>query len=258
MSTYKDIAVKAAHQAGEYTLQFLDKPVAYTMKNAHDIQAEADLGSEKIIISAIKSAFPDHSIFAEESGHEDTHSDYLWVIDPIDGTINFSRHIEEYCVSIALCHKGEIILGVLYAPVLDKLIVAERGKGTYVNDQKVTVSAENKLIDSLIATDNSSSIEGRKRNLGLLLEFCPRVRHTRILGSAAWAMGRIAQGQLDIYYKTVFNYWDYAAGILIVEEAGGVVTDMKGQPINMDSPSILATNAALYPEALAFIQANDK
>lgn len=253
MNSFRDIAIQAARQAGDYTLGFLDKDIVYSMKTAHDIQAEADVGSEQIIIKTIKSAFPDHSIFAEESGHEDQQSDYLWVIDPIDGTINFSRHIEEYCVSIALSHKDKIILAVLYAPAMRQLIVAEAGKGAYLNDRKITVSSEDKLINCLVATDNSSNIEGRKRNLAVLGVFAPEVRHVRVLGSAAWCMGRIAQGQIDLYYKYVFNYWDYAAGILIVQEAGGTVTDMDGQPITINSQNIVATNGAMHQETLDFI-----
>jgi myo-inositol-1(or 4)-monophosphatase len=138
------------------------------------------------------------------------------------------------------------------------LIVAERGKGAYLNGQKLVVSTETSLINSLIMTDNSSSIPARQKNLDLLLKFSPFVRHTRIFGSAAWAMARIAQGQIDIYYKQHFNYWDYAAGIVIVQEAGGIVSDMDGQPISIKSTSILAANAALHSEALAFIQANNK
>lgn len=258
MSNFKDIAIQAARQAGDYTLGFLDKDVVYSMKTAHDIQAEADVGSEQIIIKTIKSAFPDHSIFAEESGHEDQQSDYLWVIDPIDGTINFSRHIEEYCVSIALSHKGKILLAVLYAPAMRQLIVAEAGKGAYLNDQRITVSSENKLINCLVVTDNSSNIEDRKRNIATLQELAPQVRHTRIFGSAAWCMGRVAQGQIDLYYKYAFNYWDYAAGILIVQEAGGTVTDMDGQPITIDSQNIVATNGPMHHEMLEQINARQK
>jgi myo-inositol-1(or 4)-monophosphatase len=253
MSNFKDVALTAAHKAGTYALGFADKEVAYSMKNKHDIQAEADLGAEKIIISIIKDAFPGHGIFAEESGEEDINSDYLWIIDPIDGTINFSRHIEEYCVSIALQHKDKIILGVIYQPALNKTIVAEAGKGAYVNGRKMSVSKTEKMIDCVVATDNSSNIPGRIANLGTLTELSPLVRHVRLFGSAALAMGRIAQGQIDIYYKSSFNYWDYAAGIVIVTEAGGIVTDSKGQPISRHSPNVVATNARMHKEALATI-----
>jgi myo-inositol-1(or 4)-monophosphatase len=258
MPTYKDIAIKAARKAGDYTLGFIDTPINYKMKNAHDIQAEADVVAEKIIIEAIESAFPDHDIFAEESGRKQKKSDYMWVIDPIDGTINFSRHIEEYCVSIALCHNDKVIVGVLYQPALNKLIVAEAGKGAYVNGHKAAVSDETKLINCLVATDNSSNIEGRKSNIGTLLGLSPLVRHTRILGSAASCMGRIGQGQIDIYYKTIFNYWDYAAGILIIEEAGGKVTDIDGKPITMNSRNIVATNGLMHDEALRQIKSQGK
>lgn len=253
--SYQDIAIAAARQAGDYALGLLGKPVSYTMKNAHDIQAEADLGAERIIIDKIRAAFPDHGIFAEESGVHDGQSEYRWIIDPLDGTINFSRRIEEFCVSIALCRGDEIILGVLYMPVLDRLIVAKRGQGAYLNGHRTEVSRETKLINCLVASDNSSDIDTRRRNISALLVFSPKVRHVRIWGSAAWTVGRIAQGQIDIYCKLgSFNYWDYAAAIIIAEESGGKVTDAEGRPVSADSRTIVVTNGRLHEVALSLIK----
>jgi myo-inositol-1(or 4)-monophosphatase len=254
MSNYKDVAVTTARKAGEHSLSFLEKDVVYSMKNTHDIQAEADLECEKLIIDTIKAAFPEHSIFSEEAGQDEIDSEYLWIIDPIDGTINFSRHIEEYCVSIALQHKDEIILGVIYQPSMDKMIVAEKGKGAFVNGRKISVAKEDKLINCLAATDNSSKLWARKANIETLLEVAPLVRHVRLFGSAALMTARVAQGQLDIYFKASLNYWDYAAGILIVREAGGKATDIHGQPANRHTKTIVITSDAIHKEALALLQ----
>src|SRR5476649_1022518 len=139
MTDFKNVAVAAAQEAGDLLLELAKNPIKYRMKNSHDIQAEADLLSEELILRKIKTAFPTHSILAEESGEEIHESEYLWAIDPLDGTINYARGIEEYCVSIALCHRGQTILGVLYHPTLQLLIVAEKGHGAYLNGEKLEV-----------------------------------------------------------------------------------------------------------------------
>lgn len=256
MKQHKQLAIEAAKEAGEILLSLSKQDIKYEMKNAHDILAEGDLKSEEIIIKKIKSAFPDHSIFSEEKGEESHNSEFLWIIDPVDGTINFSRHIEEYCISIALSKNDEVILGVVYQPALRKLFIAEKGQGAYLNEQKVTVSYESELINSLLATDNSSEQDTRKETFNILLKINTEVRHIRIMGSGAMHLVRIAEGQLDLYYKSRFNYWDYAAGLLILQEAGGKVTDFEGNPINRNSKNILASNSLLHNKALEIIGSN--
>jgi myo-inositol-1(or 4)-monophosphatase len=254
MSIFKSVAVAAAEEAGEEILRLANEPIKFTMKNTRDIQAEADLRSERIIIDRLKEAFPDHSIFAEESGEETRGSEYLWVVDPLDGTINYARGVEEYCVSIALVHKGRAILGVIYRPVGKSLFVAEAGKGAYLNGKRIEVSQETELVSCLAATDNTSNPEARRKNFAVLLKVADEVRHVRIFGSAALHLIRIATGQLDLYFKTRLNYWDFAACTLILEEAGGVVTDMEGNPFTRDSKSIVAASKAVHSKALALIK----
>lgn len=256
MQSYKQLAIEAAKEAGEILLSLSKKDINYQMKNAHDILAEGDLKSEKTIIKKIKSSFPHHSIFSEEAGEENHNSEFLWIIDPIDGTINFSRHIEEYCISIALSKNDEIILGIVYQPALGKLFVAEKGQGAFMNGQKISVSHESELINSLLATDNSSRQDARIETFNILSKICTEVRHIRIMGSGAMHLIRIAEGQLDLYYKSRFNYWDYAAGILILQEAGGKITDFEGSPINRNSKNILASNSMLHNKALEIIGSN--
>lgn len=138
MDDFKQVAIAAAREAGDRIIELSKSDVAFQMKGTHDIQAAADLEAEQIIISKIRESFPGHSILSEEAGEDIKENDeYLWIIDPIDGTINFSRHIEEYCVSIALSHNDEIIVGVIYQPALGKLFWAEKGKGAYLNDSKI-------------------------------------------------------------------------------------------------------------------------
>ncbi len=164
MNDFKTVAIEAAKQAGEILLELAKTPIKYEMKNSRDIQVEADLRSEKLIISKIKAAFPAHSIFAEESGEEIHESEYLWAVDPLDGTINYARGIEEFCIPIALSQHGQTILGVIYHPVEQQLFVAEKGEGAFLNGKKLEVSNEAKLVNCLVATDNTSHLEDRRKN----------------------------------------------------------------------------------------------
>lgn len=253
MSDFKSVAIEAANEASKVILEFSKSDISYSMKSVRDIQAEADLAAERLIIDKIKQSYPDHSILSEESGSENHQSEYLWIVDPIDGTINFSRHIEEYCISIALEHKGEIVLGVIYQPATGKLYVAEKSKGAYVNGKKITVSTEGQLINCIVATDCTSNAEKRQNNFNILSKICTDVRHVRIFGSCAMHLGRLAEGQIDFYFKTSFNYWDFAAGIIILEEAGGKVTDIDGRPVDKSSKSLLASNGLVHKDALSII-----
>jgi myo-inositol-1(or 4)-monophosphatase len=256
MTSYKQLAIDAAKEVGDLLLELSKQDIKYEMKNPYDILAEGDLKSEKIIIDKIKSQYPGHSILSEEAGRETNDSGFLWIIDPIDGTINFARHIEEYCISIALSENGKLILGVIYQPALDKLFVAEKGQGAYLNGKRITVSTETELINSIVATDISSRVEMRKPTFATLQGFSGKVRHVRNFGSAALHLARLAEGQLDVYYKPSFNYWDYAAGALIIQEAGGEVTDFEGNPLKEDSKNIVASNQALHQLALKIINDN--
>ncbi|MDO8486970.1 MAG: inositol monophosphatase [Candidatus Curtissbacteria bacterium] len=246
-------AIDAARKAGNSILELSTKEIKYSMKNKHDILAEADLESEKIIINTIKSKYPNHSFLSEETGEIDGKSDYLWAIDPIDGTINYSRGIEEYCISIALAKNGKLVLAVVYQPVTDKLYTAEKGKGAFLNGKKIGISKESFAINMLLATDNSSNITSRASNFEILSKICTKVRHSRIFGSGALHLARLAEGEIDCYFKKRFNYWDFAAGTLLVQEAGGIVTDFKNRPIVKNSPDIIASNGKIHDELVKML-----
>jgi len=254
MGNFKEVAIEAAKEAGDILLELAKTTVKYEMKNSRDIQAEADLRSEEIIIRKIKTAFPLHSIFAEESGEERNEPEYLWAVDPLDGTINYSRGIEEFCISIALSKRGQTILGVIYHPLRNQLFVAEKGKGAYLNGERLAVSSETELVNCLAATDNTSHLEDRRKNFMLLTKVADEVRQVRVFGSAALHLARVAEGQLDFYFKLRYNHWDYAAAALVIQEAGGVVTDINGQPLTRDSNSILAASSAIHSQAKALLE----
>ncbi len=253
--TFKQVAVDAAKETGEMLLKLIVDDVKYTMKNSHDIQADGDLLAEKIIIGRITAAFPDHSILSEEAGEALQDSDYLWVIDPIDGTINFSRKLDDYCISIGLSYKHELILGVIYQPVLDKLFVAEKGGGTYLNGRSISVSAETELVNSMVGFGDTTQLAQRQQSFNVVAAICTKPRTLRLWGSAALGLARVASGQLDFFFKYHFHYWDFAAGIVLVQEAGGTVTDLAGQPITQHSTSILASNGIMHQTALNLLNA---
>jgi len=253
MANFKNVAIKAVKKAGLVLLALSKKEIYYEMKKKRDILAAGDLKSEQIIVQEIKKYFPQHDVLSEEEATEINHSEYLWVIDPIDGTINFSRNLEEYCISLALEVKGSLVLGVIYQPQTDKLYVAEKGCGAFLNNKKIKVSAESDMINMLLATDNSSSPVMRKINYQILAKVCNEVRHIRIFGSGALHLAKLAEGKIDIYYKykkSKTNYWDYAAGALLVQEAGGKVSDFLGRPFGERSDNIVASNGKIHQKIL--------
>lgn len=246
--SYKRIGIKAARIAGAELLKLSKKLRPYSMKSQHDILAEADVRAEKIILSLLKKSFPDHSIFSEEAGNDSKKSPYQWIVDPLDGTISFVRGIEEYCVSIGLLYNHKPILGVVYQPYGDKLYCAEKGKGSYLNNKKIQVSKTDILIASILTSDNGQDIPARQENFNILARICTKVRHTRIFGSSALHLAKIAEGKTDIYMKSVFNYWDIGAGQLLITEAGGKVTDLNGKTLTERSIGIIASNGILHGE----------
>lgn len=253
----RDIAINAAKKAGKAVLALTKKGINVTSKNSHDILAEADLVSEKIILDHIKKYFPDHGILSEERGIERQDSDYLWVVDPLDGTINFSRGFDEWCISIGLEYKGERRLAVVYQPVLKKLYVAQKGMGATLNGTRIAVSLNNEPLKSLVATDGTSKVEARKLNNELLGKLAGDFRSVRIFGAGALGLCKIAEGKLDAYFRAtaVLHYWDYGAAALIITEAGGKVTDIDGGPFSISSRNMLATNGILHQKVLQLIHA---
>lgn len=254
---FKQTAIKAAKKAAEIQLELSKKEIKFSLKSKHDVLAEADILSEKAIIETIKNEFPDHKVLSEEAGEESHDSDYFWIIDPVDGTINFTKGIDEYCISIGLEHKGERVLGVIYQPTTEKMFIAEKGKGAFLNGEKLEMKKDPKLINMVAATDNSADIGYRKENLKILRNISGNVRTVRIFGSSALHLARLAIGNMDLYFKTGINYWDFAAGILIVEEAGGKVTDFNGDKVTKDSRNIVVSNGLVHEEFLSILnQAN--
>ncbi len=253
MDHFMTVAVDAAREAGKLAMELSKKKIEYTMKGTYDILAEADLKSENLIVKKLQEAFPNHSILSEENRDIENHSSHLWVIDPVDGTINYERKFNEYCVSIGLEIDGELVLGVIYQPVYDNLFTAFKGDGAYLNGNKLSISEEKDLINSIFATENSSKLDVRMEDFEILVNICQKIRGVRIFGSGALHLAALAQGHLDFYYKTKFNYWDIAAGVVIIREAGGKVTDFEGNELTRTSPNIVCSNSILHSEVLELL-----
>lgn len=216
-------AVNIAKEAGKIQLEYFRSPgLRIDIKlNESDVVTAADKASETIIIDRIKSLYPAHSILSEESGEEDRHSDFLWVIDPLDGTTNFSAGLPQFCVSIGLKHKGETIMGVVYAPYLDELFTAVRGEGAFFNGNRIKTGNKANIRQAVVSTgfpvDKDRTTDNNVDNLERVL---PLVRGMRRMGAAAVDICYVAAGFLDAYWEMNLHEWDVCAGLLIASEAG--------------------------------------
>ncbi|MCW3119654.1 MAG: inositol monophosphatase [Chitinophagaceae bacterium] len=216
---------------------------------------EADHAAEKAIMDVIKAQFPDHYILSEEAGEIIQDSNYKWIIDPIDGTINFSRGIPLNCVSIAVELNKEIILGAVYNPHLDELFFAEKGKGATLNEKPIRVSGESTVLKSCLVTGFPYTyLDTPNGPLDVFGRLIRKGVSVRRLGSAAIDLCWVAAGRFDGFYEHKLEAWDSAAGYLVVEEAGGKVTDLKGQKYSPYQHGIVATNGKIHEELLRVIE----
>jgi myo-inositol-1(or 4)-monophosphatase len=213
----------------------------------NDLVTEADHASEKAIFSVIQNNHPDHFILSEETGAMPTASTTKWIIDPIDGTINFANGIPICCVSIGVEQEGKMILGAVYNPFMNEMFIAERGKGATLNDQKILVSNKSDLLSSCLVTGFPYQyLDTENGPLQIFEKLIRKAIPVRRLGSAALDLCWTAAGRFDGFYEHKLQAWDSAAGFLIVEEAGGKVTDLKGNPYSPYQPGIIATNGKIH------------
>ncbi len=256
-----------AEKAGKIALKESSK-LKITLKGKNNLVTNADKACEKLIKAEIKSAFPDHLILAEESSENFTEDlekhkkpKYVWIIDPIDGTTNYAHGLPLYSVSIGLFEisskdksknfeylEGEMVLGVVHAPALNQTYYAQKGKGAYMNGKKIKVSDTKKVADSLMVT--GFPYENREINLPYFTKMMDHAQAIRRLGSAALDLCYIAAGHFDGYWEFDLKPWDIAAGALIVEEAGGRVTDINNNMLDLFGFDILASNKKIHKEIL--------
>ncbi|MBI5286745.1 MAG: inositol monophosphatase [Deltaproteobacteria bacterium] len=246
MKGYKEAAQDAATKAGQILKQNLGKAHRIEFKGEVDIVTDMDRQAERLIIDTLKEAFPSHGILTEEMDEVESSSNYRWVIDPLDGTTNYAHGFPIFCVSIALEERGDVVLGVIYNPMLDELFIAEKGKGATLNDNRIQVSETSELTRSLLATGFPYDIRtSPDNNLENFANFAVRAQAIRRAGSAALDLAYVACGRFDGFWELKLKPWDVAAGGLMIKEAGGLVTDFIGDSIS-SSGDVLATNGLIH------------
>ena len=249
MKDFKECAIEIAREAGIFLKDKLNSAHTIDYKGEINLVTEVDKISEEMITSKINALFPDHDILAEEFTHIDSGSDFKWIIDPLDGTTNYAHGYPVFCVSIALQNMDTVIVGIIYNPMLDEMFVAEKGQGAFLNDNKIHVSNTDRLTKGLLATGFPYDIrEDRHNNLNFFNKMIMQAQAIRRAGSAALDLAYVAAGRFDGFWELKLNPWDIAAGWLLVEEAGGIVTDMQGKDYYLESPSILASNGIIHQE----------
>ena len=214
-------AVDAARQAGALIRANYGGVLGVNELKQYDIKLELDVRSQELITAILLRTFPDHAIYGEEGIAGNQASDHQWIVDPIDGTVNYFYGIPHFCVSIALRVAGEIVLGVIYDPMLDELFVGRKGQAPTLNGQPISVSGRAQMADAMVTVGFSKNRESIDAGLRRFKELLFQVRKTRMLGSAALGMAYVACGRLDAYIEEVISLWDVAAGIILVETAGG-------------------------------------
>ena len=249
-----EIAIEAAHQAGQILLEKFGGPHEIRFKGLRDIVTEADLAAQAKAVEVIRSRYPDHDILGEESDQTPGGaSDHCWILDPLDGTTNYSRGYPYFSVSIALSYRGEVVLGVVYDPLRDQLFRAQRGQSAYLNDDKIHVSTVDRLIDALVGLDWARKQELRSQMTRLVAEVAPKAGTLRNTGSAALGLCSVAAGCTDAYFHLSIKPWDTAAASVIVQEAGGTVSDIAGLSWQPNCEDCLASNGLIHEAMLTLL-----
>jgi len=252
------IAIEAALEAGKFLKSNVGKVKNIERKQGEEtnLVTEIDKASEALIIKKIHSHYPSHAILGEESGDIKSDSEYRWIIDPLDGTTNFTHGLPIFSVTIGIECKGEIIAGAIYNPNTDEMFSAEKGKGAFLNGKKISVSSNDVLINSLLVSGFPYNVKENPENvIEHFINFLHVAQGVRRLGSAALDMAYVACGRFDGYWEVFLNPWDKAAGIIIVREAGGVVTDFSGNRNDIIyKPNTLVTNGKIHNDMLKVIK----
>lgn len=252
-------AINVARDAGGILVDRLGRALQVSNKGDIDLVTEADLASEQLIIERIRSHYPRHSILAEESGaSEDSsgnpESEWKWIIDPLDGTTNYAHGYPCFCVSIGLERAGKLELGVVYDPLRNEMFAAERGQGATLNERPVRVSAVAELNQAMLCTGFPYNVRERPDFARDFSNFTMKAQAVRRDGSAALDLAYVACGRFDGFWEDGLNPWDLAAGVLLIEEAGGKVSDFAGAPLDIYSPRVLATNGLVHQSMMAVIR----
>jgi myo-inositol-1(or 4)-monophosphatase len=251
-----NIAVRAARAAGDIIVRNMDRVdrLKITTKKTNDFVSDIDKKAEDAVIDVLQQAYPEHGILAEESGAQGADAEYQWIIDPLDGTTNFLHGFPQFSVSIALKHKNRLETGVIYDPVSQELFTAARGEGAQLNGKKIRVSGHKGIAGSLLITGfpyhDQSYLDTYLETMKALMGPSAGIRRP---GSAALDLAWLAAGRTDGFWEFNLNAWDIAAGVLIVREAGGIITDFQGNDNYLETGDIIAASPKVFPEMLKVI-----
>jgi len=252
LMSYARAAAQAATRAGSLLRQYAGRPrTVETKRNAIDLVTEVDRAAEALIDRFLHRAYPDIGFFGEEAGHRPRRSRYRWVVDPIDGTINFVHGLPLFGVSIALEHRGRILIGVIYDPMRRELFVAMKGHGAFLNRHPIRVSPTRRLSHSLLSTGFSfHSLTHTQPYLRWFQTLQQRSHGVRRIGTSVLSLAAVAAGRLEGFYERDLQPWDLAAGALLVEEAGGRITNLEGRPMVLGEGRLVASNGHIHRELL--------
>jgi myo-inositol-1(or 4)-monophosphatase len=247
-----DTAIGLAQEAGRVLLDYYERGFSVRAKAASDLVTDADVAAERVIAAGLRATFPDHEILAEEEHSGRVDAEHLWIVDPLDGTTNFAHGIPHYAVSIAYLHRGQTECGVVWNPAREDLYHASVGAGAWHNGQPMSVNSERSMNESLIGIgfyyDRGAMMEATLRAVGSC--FRRGIHGVRRFGTASLDLAHVASGLYGAYFEYQLSPWDFAAGRLLVEEAGGIVTNCQGQPLAIKKTSVLASNGQLHQEML--------
>lgn len=247
---YLETAVEIAREAGALLANLFERRIGYELKGDYDLVTAADRASEKLIVERLLTHFPTHSIVAEEGGGREASQEFCWYVDPLDGTTNFAHGYPMFNVTLALERAGQLIAGVVYEPIRQEMFAAERGGGAYVNNKRIHVSPATQLTDSLLITGFPSYKRHKSVNVHFFHQVAMTTHGVRRSGSAALDLAYLAAGRAEGFWEFGLNPWDVAAGILLVEEAGGRTSDMRGAARDLRGPHLLATNGHIHDQTL--------
>ena len=251
-----NFAIQTARDAGSILADRMGRALQVSNKGDIDLVTEADLASEKLIIERIKSHYPRHAILAEESGATEViypvkgETEWRWIVDPLDGTTNYAHGYPCFCVSIALERAGSIEIGVIYDPTRDEVFAAERGQGATLNDRRIQVSTVDDLNAAMLCTGFPYNVRERPDFARDFAKFTMQAQAVRRDGSAAIDLAYLACGRFDGFWEDGLNAWDIAAGVILIKEAGGRTTDFHGEPLDIFTPKVLASNGLIHEKMM--------
>ena len=248
MASFVEAASTIAREAGALLMQH--RGVAFELKGEFDLVTAADRASEKLVVSRLHALFPDHGIVAEEGGSAEKKSEYRWFVDPLDGTTNFAHGFPVWNTTLAVAKNDEVIAGVVFDPERNELFAAERGAGATLNGKKIQVSKATTLEDALVSTGFPSRKRHQNINIHFYYQLAMLTHGVRRAGAAAIDLAWTACGRLEAFWEFGLNPWDMAAGTLLVEEAGGKVSGMRGEPLDLYGSTLLVDNGLLHAEII--------